>query len=367
MNRENVFLISSHAFSGRYREEDLLTDNFGSFLNLDGQFARTWFELVTGTTPKSIKVTTQPPFQEYPNDAPDMILETPEGVLICENKLGSPLGDKQLERYLDLVRTEKARTRLPHYLALVGKDRISIPQSVINSRYYCHPKGATHFFWQDIYHLLTKNLDDVNEAPVISKLRIQFLEYLHFLHLSPIVLPNGCPPLSGDFSPEEKAQQRAFGEAWWSIRDWFEQKGYRTNPSSRIALYVWPTPFSEILNSRGIHHFLIEPNEGKDIPRNAKFLPPILKFNITLEERANEFGKRLLDFPDLHLDFLNLPLSVQRQKQLSGQIRVSFMVPLNPLFEYINIREALKKVVEEIYIRIILPAISDELSSFSQG
>jgi hypothetical protein len=139
MERENIFQIADQARENRYREEDLFTDCFGAFLNLDGQAARSWFEQLTGIKPKEIMITTQPSFPDYPGDAPDMLLKAPEGVLICEHKLGSSPGEDQLERYLQLAQREQTRTGAPHRLVLVGRERRNVPQSVLNDEHYCHP------------------------------------------------------------------------------------------------------------------------------------------------------------------------------------------------------------------------------------
>jgi len=359
MERENIFQIAYQALENRYREEDLFTDCFGALLNLDGQAAQSWFEKLTGIKPKEVKITTQPPLIDYPGEFPDMLLEAPEGVLICEHKLGSPPGEDQLERYLQLAQKEQARTGVPHHLVLVGRDRRNVPQSVLDDEHYCHPVGAAHFFWQDAYQTLAQLPDEQQELSVEGKLRQQFMAYLRSLHLAPITLPKGCPPLSGDYSPEDKEQQRAFGEAWWHARDWLEQeKGYRTSKNSRIAFDVWTTPFSEIPNHSGIHHLTIEPSEGEHLPPEAMFQPPVLEFNISLDNGFGEVEKRILANRRSNLVFLSLPLAVRRQKQSTGRIRIGYAVPLNPLFEYADIREALYKVLEEIYTQILLPAVS---------
>jgi len=359
MERENIFQIAYQALENRYREEDLFTDCFGAFLNLDRQAARSWFEWLTGIMPKEVKITTQPPLPDFPKDAPDMLIEASEMVLICEHKLGSGLGGSQLERYLQLAREQQVRTRVPHRLVLVAKERINVPPSILIDEHYCHPESTGHFLWQDVYQMLAQLPDEQQELSMEGKLRQQFMAYLRSLHMAPIKIPKGCPPLSGDYSPEEKEQQRAFGEAWWHARDWLEQeKGYRTSKNSRIAFDVWTTPFSEIPNHSGIHHLTIEPSEGEHLPPEATFQPPVLEFNISLDSGFDEVEKRILANRRSNLAFLALPLAVRRQKQSTGRIRISYAVPLNPLFEYADIREALYKVLEELYTQILLPSIS---------
>jgi hypothetical protein len=88
---------------------------------------------------------------ENSSDYPDMIIETPQLNIICEHKVGAPLGNRQLERYLSIVLAEEQRTKKPHRLALIARDIVSIPGEVLQHAHYLKPERSAHFRWRDIY------------------------------------------------------------------------------------------------------------------------------------------------------------------------------------------------------------------------
>ena len=85
--------------------------------------------------------------------------------------MDSPLGPRQLNRYLDLAAKRNWR------LALLAARRLELDESVCESDIYLQPQGAgapPHFLWQDVHGLL---------AAFNHHLAQEFTEYLEVLGL----------------------------------------------------------------------------------------------------------------------------------------------------------------------------------------
>ena len=358
MKRDNLFLVAYNSIAGKYGPEDLLTDQFGALLAIDKRLSTSWFEKITGIAPDELIITTQPPFHDYPHDAPDMLLQSDRLVLICEHKLSSPLGKTQLKRYLDLVHSEQIRTGIPHRLAVVGKNRLNVPVTILKDDNYCHPSvNERHFFWKDVYNTLSKLQDLDGETQVTRTLRKQFMEYLRDLGLAPITLPKGFVPYKRHNTPAEKEQQSAFGEAWAPTRNWLEDKGYRTNPSSRSGLYIYTTPYSEIPNHKGMHHILLDPTEELKMPGMVDIELPVIEYDFTLDPGYESLANKIIAGFGSHLKYLNLTLAAGRRKTVRGLPRFALAVSLKPLFETGDLSRALFEVTKEIYMGL-LPAFT---------
>ena len=279
-------------------------------------------------------------------------------VLVCEHKLGSALGNLQLERYLKLVIGEEARTGVPHRLVFVARDLVNVPQDILRDSHYLRPENRAHYRWQDIHTMLEElqgNQRMKSSAP--ARLRRQFIEHLRLLRLAAPKLPEGFVPYRPNNTPEEREILRKFGEQWATTYTWFDEKGYRCNIDSFIALYIWPTSHSEIPNQSGISHLLAEASMGIDMPRHAEFDPPVLEFNVHFEPEYKDLFNQLLTPKSFQLSYLNLPGSVQRLRQSTRRICISYAVPLNPLFETESFMDALLSVILEIYQTKLMPSL----------
>lgn len=84
-------------------------------------------------------------------DKPDFLITTSEWQLICEHKLDSALGTKQLERYLALCDHEPHR-----HVALFTNRSVDIDPSVLSDPRYAKPLDGPrqYFMWEDFYHII---------------------------------------------------------------------------------------------------------------------------------------------------------------------------------------------------------------------
>ncbi len=363
MNRENIFQQAFDAMEGKYGEEDLLTDQLGFYFRLDKDAASAWFEFITGVQADQLEISTQPQLIEYPGDRPDMLLKAPDMILICEHKMGSSLGEDQLERYLELTKNEEKRTQKPHRLALVNPKRVSVPEEVLNDPQYCKPQESPNFRWQDLYRILQELRDQSDDkSNPVAQLRTQFIKHLRFLRLSAIEAHAGYPNLlDKEYSKARDNQQRAFFEQWYLTQNWFEKKNYKTNPGSRVQLYIINTDNSEIPENKGVELMIAEPTRGDDLPRYADFEGPCIEFNIGFSENQEKMIKKMAEPKTLFLHKFPIKVSVQVLKRDSVRKRVSFAMPLKPLLDYASIPEALLSVISEIYSERVLPAYRETI------
>ena len=104
---------------------------------------------------------------------PDFLLECEAIDIICEHKIDSSLGKKQLERYLQLHRSK------PFYLALISNGLCKVPEAAIRAEGYISPNDSDvpHFLWQSIYPLI-----DGTKHRLVS----DFKEYMRTLSMKPI-------------------------------------------------------------------------------------------------------------------------------------------------------------------------------------
>ena len=82
---------------------------------------------------------------------PDFLIRCRDYDLLFEHKLDSPLGRRQLERYLTLCQTRGQQ------LALVAASALPLEASVCDSPWFVRPREAgapAHFLWQDVHHLV---------------------------------------------------------------------------------------------------------------------------------------------------------------------------------------------------------------------
>jgi hypothetical protein len=218
MDHSNIFEIAFNAKNGKYGDEDLLTDLYAWYLRQDTDIAVKFIKLLTGITPTAItNIETQPTFAGFSNDFPEMVITTPQVIVICEHKVGAALGNEQLERYLKIVISEEQRSGKPHRLAFIARDLVMVSSSVHQVTHYCPAPEAIHFRWKDVYRLIQDSL--LPEHPQHDH-RIQFLNCMRYLKLA-FLTPTGKFDLLFSSDPAQtenrKLQEEAFGEAWKTI------------------------------------------------------------------------------------------------------------------------------------------------------
>jgi hypothetical protein len=104
---------------------------------------------------------------------PDCLIRCRDYDLLFEHKLDSPLGRRQLERYLTLCQTRGQK------LALVAASSLPLEGSVCDSPWFVRPRepGApAHFLWQDV-HQIVRGFPDR-----IARDFAEFLEALGLAH-----------------------------------------------------------------------------------------------------------------------------------------------------------------------------------------
>jgi hypothetical protein len=81
---------------------------------------------------------------------PDCLIRCQDYDLLFEHKLDSPLGRRQLDRYLALCQTRGQK------LALVAASALQLAESVCGSPWFVRPHGVgapAHFLWQDVHYI----------------------------------------------------------------------------------------------------------------------------------------------------------------------------------------------------------------------
>ena len=387
MDHSNIFEIAFNAKNGKYGDEDLFTDLLAWSFRQDPDLCRYLIQylfLIDITSRPSI--TTQPSFKNFPNDYPDMLIETPQVNLICEHKLASPLGSRQLERYLALVVSEEQRTSKHHRLAFIARDIVKIPGEVLCHSHYCRPPDAAHFRWRDIYAKIQSLIETQQQSPLTVH-RSQLLDCMRFLKLAFLVPKggyglvasgNGVPenrniaPIASAIKTRERTvaipqapdsqkliQEIAFGEAWLTIdgtEAWFETRGYKMEIGSRKELYISARDVSEITTQMGLKHIHVTPNDGKNMPRNAQFHPPCLKCFVSFTVGNESVIADMIRRSPNTLNFLSLPLAVKAGSKSTDPFQ--FWLPLAPIIAAPDLSDALRNVTTELYQKVILPAFT---------
>ena len=101
----------------------------------------------SGLAPATFEMAANHPAGDAENK-PDFMLSCEEFDILCEHKLGSELGERQLERYLELPKSR------PTYLVLITNRTHSISEDVLQSSNYLRPKDSPTpiFYWEDFYY-----------------------------------------------------------------------------------------------------------------------------------------------------------------------------------------------------------------------
>lgn len=139
-------------------------------------------------------------------DRPDFLLHCDTIDIICEHKLASPLGHRQLQRYLALPRPR------PFVVALITNSACVIPPEVLATPAYLRPVAGQvpYTRWQDVYPII---------AAHPSRLARDFAAYMRTLGMQPWTVEEW----TGLFTDATTA--RAWHEQWSDVRAFFAQRG----------------------------------------------------------------------------------------------------------------------------------------------
>jgi hypothetical protein len=152
---------------------------------------------------------------------PDFMLSCKEFDILCEHKLDSDLGDRQLERYIGLPK------KRPTHLVLITNRSHVISQDVVQSAHYLRPKDSPtlYFHWEDFYPIIATHRE---------RLAQDFVTYMRDLGMAPCPLPGDWADL---FHRREVAD--GFYDATKDMRTYFEKMGAQCKADpSRLGLQV---------------------------------------------------------------------------------------------------------------------------------
>lgn len=363
MDHDNIFEIAFNAKAGKYGDEDLLTDLFAWYLRQDTDIAFLLVNLLTGCTPSKIKkIETQPTFVGFARDFPDMVIKTPEIVVICEHKVSSPLGHEQLERYLKIAISEQKRHSIPHCLIFIARDLVMVAPAVQSDPHYYQDQKSAHFRWRDIYRLIHDNLSPSH--PQHTR-RLQFLDCLRYLKLA-FLNPSGEFDLlfskDPEFIEQKRMQESSFGDAWKSIDgtvSWFEPLNFKPDYGSRKELYLISRENAQVSTEQGLKHMHISPVDGSGMPTEASFQPPCLRLIVHLNKNCAEVVEHMIKLTPARLKSLDLPVEVNTNNATSGPVQ--FWLPLIPIITSDSLSDSLRDAVTELYTKVILPAFKEPI------
>lgn len=137
------------------RREDFVTECFAAVLQADSRAADSYWRLLAGDLPESIRTVTGQLRVRTQITAStrssrlDMLVGRGRFLIGVEHKIFARQGDTQLPKYLALPRVDVS------HIALVTGDYQSVADTVFESHKYVKPRGnARHFLWSDFYALI---------------------------------------------------------------------------------------------------------------------------------------------------------------------------------------------------------------------
>jgi hypothetical protein len=149
--KPNIFSIAFNY--QRFGDEDMVTALWHYLLTAAPEVGQAFVDRLVQTTdlpPAKYLGALDHPVGDAEN-RPDLLLQTDSWQVLFEHKVDSPLGLRQLERYLDFARSRGWR------LALMARRPLQIPESVAASSIFVSPSDASsarHFLWPDLGPLL---------------------------------------------------------------------------------------------------------------------------------------------------------------------------------------------------------------------
>ncbi len=208
---------------------------------------------------------------------PDFMLSCKDFDILCEHKLDSDLGNRQLERYLDLG---LAKNR-PTYLVLISNRMHAISEDVLQSGDYLRPidSSRSYFYWEDFYPIFESHGE---------RLAQDFVKYMRSLGMSPSNLSTGWENLF--LLPDESTK---FYEATMDMRSYFSQRlgaQCKADPT-RLGIQVkYPADWLHLLyfNVSKVASTVIDEIE-----------PPYLIASVIVKESNSDLVNQLVD-KDIH-------------------------------------------------------------------
>ncbi len=107
-----------------------------------------------------------------------------------------------------------------------------------------------------------------------------------------------------------------------------------------------------------LQHLHVTPNDGKNMPKEAGFQPPCLRFSVHFKKECPELIARMVGKTPACLETLGLPVAVKLDSLATGPVR--FWLPLAPILEAPSLSDTLRDVATELYRKAVLPAFVEE-------
>jgi hypothetical protein len=184
----NVFLIDP-----LFGLEDHLTATWHYVLSVVPGVGQAFMEEVarrSGLKPSRYLGAIDHPFGDGTN-RPDLLIRCRDYDVVFEHKVDSPLGPRQLHRYLELAKGKGWK------LALVAARPINVADDVCRSSRFIWPRsgnGPTHFLWQDIHSIVARSNEHIAR---------EFREYLEALGLGHFSWGNIGDPFIDEYAATE--------------------------------------------------------------------------------------------------------------------------------------------------------------------
>ncbi len=223
--KPNIFLIDP-----RLGAEDALTAYWHYLLSVVPGLGQRFVDAVceaSGLGPTAFIGAIDHPYGDSANH-PDLLLQCRDWSLLFEHKLDSPVGPRQLHRYLDLAQSRGWK------FALMTANRIQVPEDVLGSLGFVKPLGGdrpAHFLWQDLHPIL---------RAANHHLTTEFAEFLEL---------NGLGKFSwaglGDPFTDKEAAESLVG-LYQAVGERFRREGALCRPSANSLIYQIRTPFAPI-------------------------------------------------------------------------------------------------------------------------
>jgi hypothetical protein len=200
----NVFLVSPWL-----GEEDRFTSHWHYLLDVHPEVGQRVVDHIAGQT--GLGQSTFLGAEDHPEtsleDRPDFVLRCADYDLLCEHKVDSALGVRQLERYCAL------RFDRPTHVVFVARNRTLISDEVLAHPHYRRPERTIqHFLWEDFY-------------PVVSassgRLLAEFVAYMDHMGMRPWQIAKFGDP----FNDIDAAEQ--FRRLWDSVIERLRASGRR--------------------------------------------------------------------------------------------------------------------------------------------
>jgi hypothetical protein len=166
----NIFAVSATP----YGPEDKFTGHLAYLVDNIPEIGQAWLDhLREGIEPDTFENAGKHA-DGTSQDMPDFLIRGRREDVICEHKLGAPLGPNQLERYLAFAKQRARSTRL----ALVSGGDAIVPTALIAPPEYLRPRHGAQpsFHWEELYPMV---------AGRPERLAKEFTAYMEQLGLRP--------------------------------------------------------------------------------------------------------------------------------------------------------------------------------------